>query len=86
MFRASAWLLCSLFVMGCNPFAQPAARITREPDPTFGPLASSDALRLAQRSAAATYAVAYAANGTFEGTRVTGTWTTYQRPRRCGSM
>ena len=78
--RRASLLVCALLLMGCNPFAQPAPRITREPEPTFGPLASSDALRLVQRSAAATYAVAYAANGMFEGTRVTGTWTTYQRP------
>lgn len=56
-------LLCALITMSCNPFAQPAPRITREPEPAFGPLASSDALRLAQRSAAATYAVAYADMG-----------------------
>jgi len=78
--RVASVLLCALITVSCNPFAQPAPRITREPEPTFGPLASSDVLRLVERSAGATYAVAYAANGTFEGTRVTGTWTTYQRP------
>lgn len=78
--RLASALLCGLLAVSCNPFAPPAARITREPEPTFGPLAGSEALPLVERSAAATYAVAYAANGTFEGSPVTGTWTTYQRP------
>lgn len=78
---ASAVLLCAMLTTSCNPFAPPA-RITRAPEPTFGPLVSSEALRLVERAAAATYAVAYAADGTFEGRRVTGTWTTYQRPPR----
>jgi len=73
-------LLGALLVVSCNPFAQPAQRLTREPEPTFHPLAGSATLGLVQRSAAATYAVAYAASGEFEGRQVTGTWTTYQRP------
>lgn len=73
-------LLGALLVVSCNPFAQPAQRLTREPEPTFHPLAGSATLGLVQRAAAATYAVAYAASGQFEGRQVTGTWTTYQRP------
>lgn len=73
-------LLCGLLVMSCNPFAQQAPRITREPEPTFRPLVGSDALKLIERSVAVTYAVAYAMQGDLEGTMVTGSWTTYQRP------
>ncbi len=77
--RIASALLCGLLVMSCNPFAQQAPRITREPEPTFRPLAGSDALKLVERSVAATYAVAYAMQGDLEGTMVTGSWTTYQR-------
>lgn len=78
--RLASALLCGLLVVSCDPFAQPAARLTREPEPTFRPLAGSDALKLVERSVAATYAVAYAMQGDLEGTMVTGSWTTFQRP------
>ena len=78
--RIAPALLCALLVVSCNPFAQQAPRITREPEPTFRPLAGSAALTLVERSVAVTYAVAYAMQGELEGTRVTGSWTTFQRP------
>lgn len=73
-------LVCALIVVACDPFAQPPPRITREPEPTFRPLMGSEALKLVERSVAATYAVAYAMEGKLEGTVVTGSWTTFQRP------
>lgn len=48
--------------------------------PTFRALAGSEALKLIERSVGATYAVAYAASGSIQGTQVMGTLTTYQRP------
>lgn len=48
--------------------------------PTFRTLAGSEALKLIELSVAATYAVAYAAGGSIQGTEVRGTLTTYQRP------
>lgn len=78
--RIAVALLSALLVMACDPFAQQPPRITREPEPTFRPLVGSDALKLVERSVAATYAVAYAMQGALEGTMVTGSWTTFQRP------
>lgn len=78
--RFACALLCALLIVSCNPFAQPAPRITRPPEPTFRPLVGSDALQLVSKSVTVTYAVAYAMQGDLEGTRVTGSWTTYQRP------
>lgn len=78
--RIAATVMAGLAALSCLPFAQQAPRITREPEPTFHPLASSAALRLVERSVTSTYAVAYAVQGTFERTQVSGAWTTYQRP------
>jgi len=78
--RFARALLCGLLMLSCNPFAQQAPRITRPPEPTFRPLVGSDALQLVSKSVTVTYAVAYAMQGDLEGTRVTGSWTTYQRP------
>jgi hypothetical protein len=78
--RLAHALLCGLLVLSCHPFAQQPARITREPEATFRPLVGSDALALIERSVAATYAVAYAVRGDLEGTMVSGSWTTFQRP------
>lgn len=78
--RFACALLCGLLILSCNPFAQQPPRITRPPEPTFRPLVGSDALTLVSKSVTVTYAVAYAMQGDLEGTRVTGSWTTYQRP------
>lgn len=78
--RIACALLCVLLLASCNPFAQQPPRITRPPEPTFRPLVGSDALRLVSKSVTVTYAVAYAMQGDIEGTRVTGSWTTFQRP------
>lgn len=78
--RVARVLLCGLLVVSCNPFAQQPPRITREPEPTFRPLVGSAAHDLVSRSVTVTYAVAYAMQGQLEGTQVTGSWTTYQRP------
>lgn len=78
--RIARALLCGLLIASCNPFAQQPPRITRPPEPTFRPLVGSDALVLVAKSVTVTYAVAYAMQGDIEGTRVTGSWATYQRP------
>lgn len=78
--RVARVMLCALVIVSCNPFAQQPPRITRPPEPTFRPLVGSDALALVARSVTVTYAVAYAMQGDIEGTRVSGSWATYQRP------
>lgn len=77
--RAVAVALGAAVLLSCGPLAQPAGP-TRTPVPTFRPLAGSEAFKLVELSVGATYAVAYAASGSIDGTAVMGTLTTYQRP------